>query len=91
MERVFRFFPHEQVLVIKFDDLRRDYLAVNDRIVNFLDVPPFPRLKNREENVINYARPMTQSERAYLFSIFENDIAKLEKLLGWDCSDWKPS
>ena len=91
MERVFRFFPHEQVLVIKFDDLRRDYRAVTDRIVNFLGVPPFPRLKNREENVINYARPMTQSERAYLFSIFENDIAKLEKLLGWDCSDWKPS
>ena len=91
MERVFRFFPHEQVLVIKFDDLRRDYRAVTDRIVNFLGVPPFPRLKNREENVINYARPMTQSERAYLFSIFENDIDKLEKLLGWDCSDWKPS
>ena len=91
MERVFRFFPHEQVLVIKFDDLRRDYRAVTDRIVNFLGVPPFPRLKNREENVINYARPMTQSERVYLFSIFENDIAKLEKLLGWDCSDWKPS
>ena len=91
MERVFRFFPHEQVLVIKFDDLRRDYRAVTDRIVNFLGVFPFPRLKNREENVINYARPMTQSERAYLFSIFENDIAKLEKLLGWDCSDWNPS
>jgi hypothetical protein len=33
---------------------------------------------------------MTQSEREYLFSIFENDIAKLEKLLGWDWSGWKP-
>jgi Sulfotransferase domain len=90
MERVFRFFPREQVLVIKFDDLRRDYRVVTDKIFNFLGVPSFPRLKNREENVINYARPMTQSEREYLFSIFENDIAKLEKLLGWDCSDWKP-
>ena len=61
-----------------------------DKIYNFLGVPPFPQLKNREENIINYARRMTQSEREYLFSIFENDIAKLENLLGWDCSDWKP-
>ena len=90
IERVFRFFPRDQVLVIKFDDLRRDYRAVTDKIFNFLRVPPFPQLKNREENVINYARRMSQSEREYLFSIFENDIAKLEKLLGWDCSDWKP-
>jgi hypothetical protein len=90
MERVFKFFPREQVLAIKFDDLRRDYHAVTDRIFNFLGVPPFPRLKNREENVINYARRLTQSEREYLFSIFESDIAKLETLLGWDCSDWKP-
>jgi len=90
IERVFRFFPREQVLVIKFDDLRGDYRAVTDRIFQFLKVPPFSRLKNREENIINYARSMTQSEREYLFSIFQNDIAKLEKLLGWDCSDWKP-
>ena len=90
MERVFRFFPRDQVLVIKFDDLRRDYRGVTDNIFNFLGVPPFQRLKNREENVINYARRMTPSEREYLFSIFENDIAKLEKLLGWDCSDWRP-
>ena len=90
IERVFRFFPREQVLVIKFDDLRRDYRAVTDRTFDFLSVPPFSRLKNREENIINYARSMTQSEREYLFSIFQNDIAKLEKLLGWDCSDWKP-
>ena len=91
MERVFRFFPREQVLVIKFDDLRRDYRTVTDRIFNFLSAPPFPRLKNREENIINYARRLTRSERKYLFSIFENDIAKLENLLGWDCSDWKSS
>lgn len=91
MERVFRFFPREQVLAIKFDDLRRDYRAVTDRIFDFLPVPPYPRLKNREENVIKYARPMTQSEREYLFSIFAEDIVKLEKLLGWDCSDWKPA
>jgi hypothetical protein len=91
MERVFRFFPREQVLVIKFDDLRRDYRTVTDRIFTFLGVPPFPRLKNREENIINYARPMTQSERHDLYSMFRDDIAKLEQLLGWDCSDWKPS
>jgi len=91
MERVFRFFPREQVLAIKFDDLRKDYRTVTDRIFNFLGVPPAPRLKNREENVINYARKMTQSERHHLYSIFRDDIAKLEQLLGWDCSDWKPS
>src|SRR5205807_7639809 len=60
MERVFKFFPREQVLVIKFDDLRRDYRAVTDSVFNFLGVPPFPRLKPREEIVILYASRMTQ-------------------------------
>jgi len=90
IQRVFRFFPREQVLVIKFDELRKDYRRVTDKVFSFLGVPPFPQLKNREENVVNYARRMTQSEREYLYSIFQDDIAKLEKLLGWDCSDWKP-
>jgi hypothetical protein len=90
MERVFRLFPREQVLVIKFDDLRKDYRAAVNQAFDFLNVPPLKKLKNREENVINYARRMTQSERETLSSIFEDEIAKLETLLEWDCSDWKP-
>ena len=49
MERVFKFFPREQVLVIKFDDLRRDYRAVTDAIFYFLGVASFAPQESRRK------------------------------------------
>jgi hypothetical protein len=34
---------------------------------------------------------MTPEERKYLLAVFSAEIAKLEQMLGWDCSDWKTS
>jgi len=31
---------------------------------------------------------MTVEERKHLYKIFADAIAKLEQMLGWDCSDW---
>jgi len=32
---------------------------------------------------------MNWEERILLYNIFVDDIAKLERVLRWDCSDWK--
>ena len=89
IERVFRYFPREQVRVIKFDDFRaRTHEVVND-VFRFLGVAPLTKLKNREQNLIPYTRQITPDERRYLYSLYRDDIARLEQLLGWDCSDWK--
>ncbi len=89
MERVFRFFPREQVRVIKFEEFRKQTPETVNEVFRFLGVKPLDRIKNREQNRIPYERKITPEERQYLHGLYEEDVNQLEKLLGWDCSDWK--
>jgi hypothetical protein len=89
MERVFSFFPREQVQVIKFDDFRSKWRETLDAAFRFIGVEPLQAIENREQNQIPYKRKMSPEERRHLYAIYEQDIARLEQLLGWDCSDWK--
>lgn len=89
MERVFRFFPREQVYVLKFDEFRRTTPEVVNGVFRFLKVGPLAKVENRQQNRIPYERKITPEERQYLYAAYKDDIARLEQLLGWDCSDWK--
>jgi hypothetical protein len=89
IERVFQFFPREQVRVIKFEEFRRQTEEVVNDVFRFLGVAPLTTVRNREQNRIHYERRMTSEERQYLVDIYRPDISRLEELLGWDCSDWK--
>lgn len=89
MERVFRFFPREQVDVIKFEEFRKRTADVVNDVFRFLGVKPLARIKNREQNLIPYERKITAEERQHLYAHYKEEIARLEQLLGWDCSDWK--
>jgi hypothetical protein len=89
IERVFRCFEREQVRVVKFEDFRKRTHEVVNEVFQFLGVMPLSRIKNREQNWIPYERKITPEERGFLYGLFKEDIEKLEKLLGWDCSDWK--
>jgi hypothetical protein len=90
IERVFRFFPREQVCVIKFEEFRKRTPEVVNDVFRFLRVKPLAKIKNREQNLIPYERKITPEERCYLYHLYQEDIGRLEKLLNWDCSDWKP-
>ena len=89
MNRVFRYFPREQVHTIKFEDFRRDPRKTLDAVCRFLHLEPLNNLNNVETGSTPYTRKMTGSERQYLVDLYRSDIEGLEKLLGWDCSDWK--
>ena len=89
MERVFRYFPREQVHVIKFENFRHEARKTLDAVCHFLGVGPLNTLKNVETGSTPYARKMTSTERQYLVDLYRSDIERLEKLLTWDCSDWK--
>jgi hypothetical protein len=89
MERVFRFFTREQVLVIKYENFRKDYAGTVAAVFNFIGVRPLRGLKNKQRNIGPYERKMTAEEREHVSAIFETDIGRLENLLGWDCSDWR--
>jgi len=89
IERVFRYFPREQVHAIKFEHFRRNARQALDSVCNSLGVEPLKNLNNVETGSTPYARKMTSSERQYLVDLYRSDVERLEKLLGWDCSDWK--
>jgi len=89
LEKVSQLFPREQVFVIKYENFRTDPFPLLDRMFDFLGVPRKSRLKNKQRNVGSYSRKLTSEEREYAGGIFDEDIAKIEALLGWDCPDWR--
>ena len=89
LEKVLKLFLRERVLVVKYESLRDDPFRVVDRIFDFLSVSRKARLKNKQRNVGAYSRKPTTEEREYAGAIFSEDISKIEKLLEWDCSDWR--
>ena len=89
LEKVFTLFPRGQVLVLKYENLRSDPASVLDQLFDFLGVDRKSGLRNNERNVGSYSRKLTPEERQYGDRLFTTDIAKVEDMLGWDCSDWR--
>jgi hypothetical protein len=89
LERVFTFFPRKQTKTIKFEDFRDNNRETLDSIFHFLDLRALGAVRSKDRNVVPYERAMTVDERKRLFAIFADEIARLEQMLGWDCSDWK--
>jgi len=77
--------------VLKFEEFRKRTPAVVNEVFEFLGVRPLAKFKNREQNRIPYERKITPEERRYLYGLYKEDIARLENVLEWDCSDWKVS
>jgi hypothetical protein len=91
LERVFKFFPSEQVKIIRFEEFRDKKDETLDAVFRFLGIEPVASSRDKDRNVVPYEREMTPQERKHLCTIFAEDIARLEQMLGWDCVDWKGS
>jgi Sulfotransferase domain len=89
LERVFKYFSREQVKVVRAEELRNDFSQAINSIFEFIGVQTLRNIRNKERNPIRYEREITSAERERVYPLFGEDIAKLEKLLGSDCSDWK--
>jgi hypothetical protein len=89
LDRVFKFFPREQVKIVKFEDFRDRKQETLDEMFEFLGVKPLRRIRDKDRNVVPYERTMRPDERKYLSGVFAAEITKLEQVLGWDLSDWK--
>jgi len=89
LARLLRFFPREQVEVVKFEDFKGKQRETLVSIFSFLGLKPPRSLRTKDRNIVPYERAMNWEEKVFLFNVFADDIAKVEQLLGWDCSDWK--
>jgi hypothetical protein len=74
---------------LKYENFRANPQPIIHRIFDFIGVSGKSRLKNKQRNVGAYSRKLTAEEREYAGAIFDDDISGIEKLLGWNCSDWR--
>ena len=89
LERFFQFFPREQMKVIKFEEFKNNQRETLASIFSFLDLEPLKSFRRKDRNVVPYERAINWEERVLLYNLFAEDIAQLERMLGWDCADWK--
>jgi hypothetical protein len=88
IRRLWRFFPKENVYIIKNEDLRFNPQDTLNGIADFLNVSHFKNVKKETTFHLEYDRDMSEKERDYLRYTFEYEIKQLERMLDWDCSNW---
>lgn len=91
IEQMLQYFDPSQLLFIKSEDLRDHTPVVLYRVFDFIGVP-YIEVDEAAQNVGNYDQSMSATVRNEMIELFRRDIARVEELLGWDCSDWlKPT
>src|SRR6266542_3320173 len=88
LKRLWRYFPKQQTIAFKSEELLASPAAVLATIADFLGIAPFPPVAQKTAHARDYDTAITEEERRYLVAVFEPEIRELERLLGWDCSDW---
>jgi hypothetical protein len=88
LRRIWHFFPKEQTLILKSQNLKNDPNETLSAIYKFLNIPNFQKIKHKELHTRNYVSKITEVDHEYLKDIFYYEIKELEKILDWCCSDW---
>lgn len=88
LRHVWRFFPKQQTLILKSEDLNQFPQSTLDKIYQFLDISPLQNIQPQQIHNRAYLNPMTLQEKNYLKTIFYFEIKTLEQMLNWDCSTW---
>ena len=86
--RLWQLFPHNQVLILKSEDLLQNPANILNQVYDFLNVKRTPFDKELVVHKLPYEEEMTKKEFAHLRSIFESEISEIERTLAWDCSNW---
>lgn len=95
IRRLESFFPREQILVLRNEDLRHRHAATLDSVYRFLAIAPpptVPAARDVRPEVPDGGRPITAVP--YLVSlalalVYRREIARLERRLGLDLAAWR--
>lgn len=88
LRRLQLYFPEEQILVLRSEELKRTPAELMEKVWGFLGVSSPGRLPPREVHSRPYPSPMEERAKKYLLSIYEYEIRNIERMLGWNCSEW---
>jgi Sulfotransferase family len=92
LDHLYGLFPREQVLLIRYRELRDAPGETADRVCRFLGVETglineVPR-HNVRPDVHGRTSGATQAERGVALPRFSDDVPRVAELTGWDLADW---
>jgi len=88
LRRVWHYFPREQTLILRNEELRIRPKEALEKVCNLLGVTPFQSVEERNVHSRPYVTSLERNEKEFLRCVYEHEIKELERLLGWDCSAW---
>ncbi len=93
LDHLLGLFDRDQVLLLRYYDLRSAPSATADRVCDFLGVATgrieeVPRHHVRPD-VAGRTEGPSAAERAAALPWFADDVARLEQITGWDLSGWR--
>lgn len=89
LQRLLQLFPRENLHVVKSEAFFRDAKTALTGIHQFLGLPIQATAREHHERIGTYNGQMSLDDWGFLYNKLAQDMAELETLLGWDCSDWK--
>lgn len=88
IKEVYNFFPKDQVLCLKQDDLRAAPEIALEKIARYLGISPLREVKKREVHSRDYEEKIDPRDSEYLRNVYREDLRKFGDLIGWDISEW---
>ncbi|WP_320675985.1 sulfotransferase domain-containing protein [Prochlorococcus sp. MIT 1300] len=88
IKRLWRFFPREQTLILRQEELLNNPQTTLMKICKHLKVDAIEFPGELNSNSLEYIHLMPLEARKTLARLYKAEIRQLEILLGWDCSDW---
>jgi hypothetical protein len=70
LARLFKFFPREQVKIVKFEDFTGKQRETLASIFSFLGCKPPRSIRSKDRNVVPYERAMNWEERVFIYNIW---------------------
>jgi len=87
IRRIWRFFPQEQTMFIKYETLLSSPNEVMGEVWKFLGLLPIG-VEKKIVHARRYETKMSEVEVKLLQDRYKHEIMQIESMLGWDCSDW---
>jgi Sulfotransferase domain len=88
LRRLWFYFSKANVLILKNEFLKDQPNKTLNEVCKFLKVDPFESITTRDVHSCQYLSKMSEKEKEYLRFLFENEIRGIERVLGWDCTNW---
>lgn len=89
LARLWSLFPREQTLVLRSEDWFARDARTAEAVASFLGVDPFDALPGPDADESAPDEPLPAAARARLLARYDDDLAELERMLGWDLADWR--